>query len=191
MPKIERIEIFQVDLDPPVPRSDAIQTFSVQETPMMRVFCDDGSSGTGYSYTIGNGASSIIAMLRDHMAPRLIGEILRTWRRSGRIYSSSRTRTPLAPPLASRFAWWTRHYGTCVAAERICLCMSWRWRAQESPGLRYGRRLVASDTRSGPRQRSGKQGERLPRCQDKSRAAPRIGGHETPGGRAQGPGRRF
>jgi L-alanine-DL-glutamate epimerase-like enolase superfamily enzyme len=74
MPKIDRIEIFQVDLKPHVPRSDAIQTFSLQETPMMRVFCDDGSSGTGYSYTIGNGASSVIAMLRDHMAPRLLGK---------------------------------------------------------------------------------------------------------------------
>ena len=73
MPTIERIEIFQVDLKPPVPRSDAIQTFSLQETPMMRIYCDDGSSGTGYSYTIGNGASSVIAMLRDHLAPRLIG----------------------------------------------------------------------------------------------------------------------
>ena len=40
---------------------------------MVRIHCDDGSSGTGYSYTIGNGGSSVIAMLRDHLAPRLIG----------------------------------------------------------------------------------------------------------------------
>ncbi len=73
MPKIDRIEIFQVDLKPHVPRSDAIQTFSLQETPMLRLYCDDGLSGTGYSYTIGNGASSVIAMLRDHLCPALIG----------------------------------------------------------------------------------------------------------------------
>jgi L-alanine-DL-glutamate epimerase-like enolase superfamily enzyme len=74
MPKITRVEIFQVDLKPKVPRSDAIQSFSMQETPMLRLFCDDGSEGTGYSYTIGNGASSVLALLRDHMAPRLLGK---------------------------------------------------------------------------------------------------------------------
>ena len=74
MAKITRAEIFQVDLKPKVARSDAIQTFSLQETPMLRVFCDDGSEGTGYSYTIGNGGSSVIALLRDHLAPRLVGE---------------------------------------------------------------------------------------------------------------------
>lgn len=74
MPKITRVEIFQVDLKPKVARSDAIQSFTMQETPMMRIFCDDGSEGTGYSYTIGNGGSSVIAMLRDHLAPRLLGK---------------------------------------------------------------------------------------------------------------------
>jgi len=74
MPKITRVEVFQVDLQPKVARSDAIQTFSLQETPMLRLFCDDGSEGTGYSYTIGNGGSSVIALLRDHLAPRLLGK---------------------------------------------------------------------------------------------------------------------
>jgi L-alanine-DL-glutamate epimerase-like enolase superfamily enzyme len=74
MPKITRVEIFQTDLPPKVARSDAIQTFSLQETPMLRLFCDDGSEGTGYSYTIGNGGSSVIALLRDHLAPRLLGK---------------------------------------------------------------------------------------------------------------------
>lgn len=74
MPKITRVEIFQVDLKPKVARSDAIQSFTLQETPMVRIFCDDGSEGTGYSYTIGNGGSSVIALLRDHMAPRLLGK---------------------------------------------------------------------------------------------------------------------
>ena len=53
MPRIKKIELWQVNLAPPVPRSDAIQSFVTQETPMLRVTCDDGSQGTGYSYTIG------------------------------------------------------------------------------------------------------------------------------------------
>lgn len=74
MPKITRVEIFQVDLKPKVVRSDAIQSFTMQETPLLRLFCDDGSEGTGYSYTIGNGGSAVIALLRDCMAPRLLGK---------------------------------------------------------------------------------------------------------------------
>jgi L-alanine-DL-glutamate epimerase-like enolase superfamily enzyme len=73
MTRVTSIEILQVDLAPPVPRSDAIQAFVTQETPIVRVRCDDGSSGTGYSYTIGTGGSSVVALLRDHLAPRLIG----------------------------------------------------------------------------------------------------------------------
>ena len=73
MSKIDRVEIFQVDLKSKIARSDAIQAFDKQETPMVRVFTDDGASGTGYSYTIGTGGSSVIAMIRDHMAPGLIG----------------------------------------------------------------------------------------------------------------------
>jgi L-alanine-DL-glutamate epimerase-like enolase superfamily enzyme len=73
MSVIAAVEIFHVDLPPPVPRSDAIQSFVTQETPIVRIHCDDGSVGTGYSYTIGTGGSSVIALLRDHLAPRLIG----------------------------------------------------------------------------------------------------------------------
>src|SRR5258708_14589978 len=73
MPRIVSIELLHVDLPPPVPRSDAIQSFVTQETPFARISCDDGSRGTGYSYTIGTGGSSVMALLRDHLAPRLIG----------------------------------------------------------------------------------------------------------------------
>lgn len=71
--KVEKVEILQIDLAPKVKRTDAIQSFVTQETPMVRIFCDDGAVGTGYSYTIGTGGSSVIAMLRDHLAPRLVG----------------------------------------------------------------------------------------------------------------------
>ncbi len=73
MTRITAIDLWQVDLPPPVPRSDAIQSFVTQETPLLRITCDDGSQGAGYSYTIGSGGSSVIALLRDHLAPRLIG----------------------------------------------------------------------------------------------------------------------
>ena len=73
MTRIANIDILRIDLPPPVPRSDAIQSFVTQETPMLRLTMDDGSQGTGYSYTIGTGGSSVTALLRDHLAPRLIG----------------------------------------------------------------------------------------------------------------------
>jgi L-alanine-DL-glutamate epimerase-like enolase superfamily enzyme len=84
MSPIERVELFQVDLTPPRPRSDAIQSFVRQETPILRITCADGAQGTGYAYTIGTGGSSVVALLRDHLAPRLPGrdadEIERLWK---------------------------------------------------------------------------------------------------------------
>jgi len=73
MTRIVSVELLRVDLPPPVPRSDAIQSFVTQETPFVRIECDDGSHGTGYSYTIGTGGSSVMALLHEHLAPRLIG----------------------------------------------------------------------------------------------------------------------
>jgi L-alanine-DL-glutamate epimerase-like enolase superfamily enzyme len=73
MARIARIEISQIDLTPKTPRSDAIQAFTCQETPIVRIVADDGADGTGYSYTIGTGGSSVVALLQDHFAPRLIG----------------------------------------------------------------------------------------------------------------------
>jgi L-alanine-DL-glutamate epimerase-like enolase superfamily enzyme len=81
---IERVEVIQVDLAPKVRRTDAIQSFVTQETPMVRITCADGAVGVGYTYTIGTGGSSVVALLRDHLAPRLIGrdaaEIERLWK---------------------------------------------------------------------------------------------------------------
>ena len=71
--RIERVEILQVDLPPKVVRTDAIQSFVKQETPIVRITCSDGAVGTGYTYTIGTGGSSVMALLRDHLCPRLIG----------------------------------------------------------------------------------------------------------------------
>jgi L-alanine-DL-glutamate epimerase-like enolase superfamily enzyme len=70
---IRSVEILQVDLAPKVVRTDAIQSFVTQETPIVRLRCDDGTEGIGYTYTIGTGGSSVVALLRDHLAPRLLG----------------------------------------------------------------------------------------------------------------------
>jgi L-alanine-DL-glutamate epimerase-like enolase superfamily enzyme len=84
MAPIERVEVFQVDLAPKVVRTDAIQSFVAQQTPIVRITCSDGAVGVGYTYTIGTGGSSVIALLRDHLAPRLIGQdaaqIERLWK---------------------------------------------------------------------------------------------------------------
>ena len=37
MTRITAVDIFRVDLPPPVPRSDAIQSFVTQETPIVRI----------------------------------------------------------------------------------------------------------------------------------------------------------
>src|SRR3982074_1097421 len=73
MAKIERVEILQVDLVPKAVRTDAIQSFAAQETPIVRRHPSDRIIGTGYAYTIGTGGASVVALLRDHLAPRLLG----------------------------------------------------------------------------------------------------------------------
>ena len=74
MARIERVELRMVDLAPKVRRTDAIQSFVSQETPIVTVTDSDGATGTGYSYTIGTGGSSVMRLLVDHLAPRLIGQ---------------------------------------------------------------------------------------------------------------------
>ena len=84
MAKITHVEVLLVDLVPKVKRTDAIQSFVSQETPIVRITDSDGVTGMGYSYTIGTGGSSVLALLNDHLCPRLIGrdaeEIEGIWR---------------------------------------------------------------------------------------------------------------
>ena len=84
MARIVRAQLTLVTLRPLVARSDAIQSFESQETPILTLTDSDGASGTGYTYTIGTGGSSIASLLRDHLLPRLIGAdangIERIWR---------------------------------------------------------------------------------------------------------------
>ncbi len=84
MAKISRIDFCMVDLVPQVKRVDAIQSFVSQETPIVRITDADGVTGTGYSYTIGTGGHSVMALIERTLAPLLIGreaeEIERLWR---------------------------------------------------------------------------------------------------------------
>jgi L-alanine-DL-glutamate epimerase-like enolase superfamily enzyme len=73
MARIERVELKMVDLRPKVERTDAIQSFVSQETPLVTITDSDGAVGTGYSYTIGTGGSSVMRLLADHFAARIIG----------------------------------------------------------------------------------------------------------------------
>jgi L-alanine-DL-glutamate epimerase-like enolase superfamily enzyme len=73
MARIDQVEIVMVDLKPKVRRTDAIQSFVSQETPILRIRTDDGRVGTGYAYTIGTGGHSVVALLQRHLAPLLIG----------------------------------------------------------------------------------------------------------------------
>jgi L-alanine-DL-glutamate epimerase-like enolase superfamily enzyme len=72
--KIVRAEAYLVDLVPEVVRTDAIQAFVKQETIFVEIETDDGGVGTGYSYTIGTGGRAVLALLREDLLRRLIGE---------------------------------------------------------------------------------------------------------------------
>jgi L-alanine-DL-glutamate epimerase-like enolase superfamily enzyme len=84
MAKITRVEAVMVDLVPKVKRTDAIQSFVSQETPIVCITDADGAVGTGYSYTIGTGGPAVMSLIRHSLAPALIGrdagEIERIWR---------------------------------------------------------------------------------------------------------------
>ncbi|MGA0192380.1 MAG: mandelate racemase/muconate lactonizing enzyme family protein, partial [bacterium] len=53
MANIQQIQLQLVNLDPKVKRTDAIQSFVTQETPIVSIIDEDGQTGIGYTYTIG------------------------------------------------------------------------------------------------------------------------------------------
>ncbi|MFK8083137.1 MAG: mandelate racemase/muconate lactonizing enzyme family protein [Granulosicoccus sp.] len=74
MALIEHIELCMVDLVPKVKRTDAIQSFVSQQTPIVRITDSDGAVGVGYSYTIGQGGPAIMSLLHDTLVPQLTGQ---------------------------------------------------------------------------------------------------------------------
>ncbi len=84
MAQIVKADVLMVDLVPKVTRTDAIQSFVSQETPILRLTDADGHVGTGYCYTIGSGGPAIVSLLRDTLLPLTTGreaeEIEAIWR---------------------------------------------------------------------------------------------------------------
>ncbi|MFJ7213950.1 mandelate racemase/muconate lactonizing enzyme family protein [Amycolatopsis sp. NPDC098790] len=73
MTVVTHAEAFLVDVEVERTRTDAVQAFTSQETVFVELTTADGNTGLGYSYTIGTGGSSVVALLRDHLLPRLAG----------------------------------------------------------------------------------------------------------------------
>ncbi|MEY9835737.1 mandelate racemase/muconate lactonizing enzyme family protein [Streptacidiphilus sp. EB103A] len=65
---------YLVDVEVEKERTDAVQAFLKQETVFVEIRTDDGRTGVGYSYTIGTGGRSVLAMLQQHLLPRLPGQ---------------------------------------------------------------------------------------------------------------------
>ena len=101
MARIVRIEALMVDLKPKVKRTDAIQSFVSQETPIVRIYDADGAIGTGYSYTIGTGGRSIMELIRRTLGRRSLAA--RRWRLSA--YGATSTFSPMPPPWGPSPRW--------------------------------------------------------------------------------------
>jgi L-alanine-DL-glutamate epimerase-like enolase superfamily enzyme len=71
--RIVRARTYKVDLVPETPRTDAIQSFVKQETVFVEIETDAGITGTGYTYTIGTGGHSVMALLHHDLLPALVG----------------------------------------------------------------------------------------------------------------------
>ncbi|MEV0070397.1 mandelate racemase/muconate lactonizing enzyme family protein [Amycolatopsis sp. NPDC050768] len=74
MAVVVKAEAFLLDLEVEQERTDAVQAFLKQETVFVELATADDGTGLGYSYTIGTGGTAVLALLRDHLLPRLIGQ---------------------------------------------------------------------------------------------------------------------
>lgn len=71
--RVERVDVTLCDVPSERSRSDAIQSFTKQETIVVDVHTESGLSGTGYSYTIGTGGAAIAALIRNDLVPLIVG----------------------------------------------------------------------------------------------------------------------
>lgn len=71
--RIVAVEAFLCDLPVETVRTDAVQAFLKQETIFVRIRTADGTTGLGYSYTIGTGGPAVLSLLRESLLPGLIG----------------------------------------------------------------------------------------------------------------------
>jgi L-alanine-DL-glutamate epimerase-like enolase superfamily enzyme len=77
MPVITDARAMLVDIPVETARTDAVQSFLKQETILVDLVTDDGTPGRGYSYTIGTGGGAVLAMLRHHLLPAVLGQDVR------------------------------------------------------------------------------------------------------------------
>ena len=180
-----------VDLKPKVKRTDAIQAFTSQETPIVRIFADDGAIGIGYSYTIGTGGRSVIELIVRHLAPAT--DRPRSRARRGDLEGAvlphprhGRRRDHVAGACRDRH----RALGHALPAVRAAAPYRGGRRAEIGAALHDRRRLAAYRDRRAGRGRAPRQGGRLRRLEDQGR--PRTEGGRCPArGSARGGRRRF
>ncbi len=65
MSLITSAKAYLIDIEVETVRTDAVQAFLKQETIFVDITTDDGLTGTGYSYTIGTGGRSVLAMVEE------------------------------------------------------------------------------------------------------------------------------
>jgi L-alanine-DL-glutamate epimerase-like enolase superfamily enzyme len=89
--QVVKADAYLVDIEVETVRTDAMQTFVKQETIFVELATADGLTGVGYSYTIGTGGRAVLAMLREHLLPVIVGrdsrEVEGAWRA---LYDSTR-----------------------------------------------------------------------------------------------------
>ena len=152
----------------------------------MRITCDDGATGTGYSYTIGTGGSSVVALLRDHLAPLLIGEdaseVERLWKKL--FFRTHATAvgaiTSLALAAIDTALWDLR-------CRRAGLPL-WKMAGgaqRAGPDVHDRGRLAAPVARRARRADAGGARRGVPRREAQGRQAPRVGRRRPARGRAR------
>ncbi len=67
-----RTRLIRIPVDPP--RGDAIQKFSNLELPLVEISDRAGNKGVGFSYTIGQGGTTICELLRRELTGKLLGK---------------------------------------------------------------------------------------------------------------------
>lgn len=70
---IARASAWLCDIPVEMPRSDAMQQFTKQETIFVELETGGGHTGLGYSYTIGTGGGSVLNLVRSVLLEQLIG----------------------------------------------------------------------------------------------------------------------
>ncbi len=71
--RITAAQAWLVDLPVETMRTDAVQAFIKQETIFVRLDMSDGTTGLGYSYTIGTGGLAVLDMLNGGLLEAVLG----------------------------------------------------------------------------------------------------------------------